>query len=85
MSKDSSLSPREKGSWIKNRLGTSTTKTTNIEIVITLEYLKQYFNAFHPQEGTALNIVASLDNPDLNKINLIEGLISQGANKYTKH
>ncbi|ABV75227.1 hypothetical protein A1C_04845 [Rickettsia akari str. Hartford] len=82
MSQYSSLSPRDKGSWIKNRLGTSTTKTTHTEIVITLEYLKQYFNEFQPLEGTALNIIASLDAPNLNQLHLIECLISQGANKY---
>ncbi|AFC70974.1 hypothetical protein MC5_03115 [Rickettsia australis str. Cutlack] len=73
------MSPREKGSWIKNRLGTSTIKTINTEIVITLEYLKQYFNEFHHLEGTALNIIASLDDPNLNKLNVIE---LQSENKF---
>ncbi|CAK6506707.1 hypothetical protein [Rickettsia helvetica] len=78
---NSSIAPG-KGSWIKNCLRTNEPETTKTENVITLEYLKQYFDAFHPKDGIALNIIASLDDPNLNKINLMEGLISQGANKY---
>ncbi|WP_041471915.1 MAG: hypothetical protein QFX12_01400 [Rickettsia africae] len=64
------------GSQIKRTTKPETTKTDN---VITLGYLKQYFDAFHPKDGTALNIIASLDDPNLNKINLMEDLISQGV------
>lgn len=84
--KKSSIAPRKKGSWIKDRLRTNEPETTKTESettnIITRKYLEKYFNAFHPKDGTALNIIASLDDPNLNKINLIEGLISQGANKY---
>lgn len=64
------------GSQIKRTTKPETTKTEN---VITLGYLKQYFDTLHPKDGTALNIIASLDDPNLNKINLMEDLISQGV------
>ncbi|KJW05110.1 hypothetical protein [Rickettsia argasii] len=66
------------GSQIKRTTKPETTKTEN---VITLGYLKQYFDAFHPKDGTELNIIASLDD-NLNKINLMEDLTLQ---RNTKH
>ncbi|WP_392506744.1 hypothetical protein ACE5D9_03155 [Rickettsia sp. 2024-CO-Wats] len=39
--------------------GSKIKRTTKTENVITLGYLKQYFDALHPKNGTALNISKS--------------------------
>jgi len=73
--KNSSIAPRKKGSWIKNRLGINKPETTTTESTITKEYLDEYINKIHPIKGNAFNILFSSD--DLNKYNVIPYLLSK--------